>query len=190
MKVSRPNSTLKANTDRPLRREKGLARTGGPKAGSPRRSGFTPVPGYDYSAFCLAVAERDGVDCFVRRNVPLPPELLACDGKLDCHHLLSKSWLKDEFPHGELVDVVIPGDEVVPAVRHVKLGEILSDPRNGIACCRKHHDLLENARITLTAAELPPHVWEFAAELGPRTTARLERDYIDREPVASERGEG
>lgn len=163
-------------------------------------------PGYDYAAFCAAIADRDGPGCFVHRLLAarraavierwrtegfgdvdrcagwIPGGLLRCDGPLDGHHLLSKSWLKREFPHGAIdtepvekgvLYALLPGTH--DAYR--RLPDLLNDPRNGILACRRHHDLIERASVQLRAAELPRCVFEFAAELGDRAVGRLERDF-------------
>jgi hypothetical protein len=160
MRVPQHNSTLHANTEKPLSRSKGLSRSGR-KASTLKRGKVSSNPsGYDYEAFCEGIADRDGADCWVRRNVPMDPELRLCDGKLDGHHVLPKQWLKG--------NVRLPYSEQTPA-------SVLNDSRNGILVCRRHHDLLENARIALDVEALPPCVVEFAQELGERALARLQR---------------
>jgi hypothetical protein len=182
MRVSRPNSTLKVDTEKrlkqgkplerksELRRENVVTSKSRERRSSLKRSGFTPARGYDYAVFCHGIADRDGADCFVRRNVPMDPSLRACDGALDGHHLLAKQWLKREFSPDLWV---LCGD--FHELRTIEV--VLNDSRNGILACRRHHDLIENARVVLSAESLPGCVFEFAAELGDRALARLKRDY-------------
>lgn len=163
------------------------------------------VPGYDYEAFGRGVATLDGTECFVHRVLVarrkrlvdawgggqvetgchrdwIPGGLLDCDGRMDAHHLLAKQWLKREFPNGAwALYPVGDGAWVEPDEEggdwHWPLGAILSDPRLGILACRRHHDLLERALLRIHREELPARTFDFAAELGPRAEARLERDY-------------
>jgi hypothetical protein len=143
--------------------------------------------GYDYLMLLTAVAERDEGKCWVRelllrrRDAQIaawgagqteqgdtkrnwvPKKLLDCDGPWDAHHLgLSKSWLKREFPDG-------CGDRT--------LADLLNDPRNCVLVERRHHDMLEAHLIVVRRGDLPEHVEEFAAELGDKAVARLERDF-------------
>lgn len=170
------------------------------------------VAGYDYEAFGRGVIALDGPGCFAyrllleRRRVlragweaaradgrdvacrdwPTDP-VLRCGGIMDAHHLLPKTWLKSEFPHGVNVHAEFTdrGDGVTDEVHVIRpLAALLNDPRNGIIACRDHHDRIENARIPIYRADLPARVWEFAAELGDRAVARLERDYPERAPAA------
>lgn len=152
----------------PLRQGKPLSRGSGRSGKALKRTAPRRVEGYDYERFCQGIADRDGADCWVRRNVSLPPEALSCDGQLDGHHVLPKQWLKSEFSRLR----VIPTRDVLGAAT---LSDWLNDPRNGILVCRRHHDLLENARIAIDPESLPPCVVEFAAELGERALARLQQ---------------
>lgn len=172
------------------------------------------VPGYDYAAFCAGIAGRDGAECWVRRLLVarreaqieawrsgqcesgdarnwVPSSLLDCDGPLDGHHVgLSKQWLKREFPHG-----VIDTEPVEPGVLYAllpgthdayrRLPELLNDSRNGILACRRHHDLIERHLIVVRRGDLPSSVEEFAAGLGGRAVARLDRDFGQRGEAAA-----
>jgi hypothetical protein len=170
------------------------------------------VPGYSYAEFCQGIAERDGESCWVhkllvaRRTAQIeawasghtergdtrtnwiPVKLLSCDGQLDGHHVgLSKSWLKREFPAGTATLLVSIGprykDDTVSALCERSLADLLNDPRNGVCACRRHHDMLEAHLIVVHRGDLPEHIEEFAAELGPKAVARLERDF-GRVPVS------
>jgi hypothetical protein len=82
-----------------------------------------------------------------------------CDGELDAHHVaVSKQRIKQKFH---------PDDD--------RRGEALMDPRNGVPCCRRHHDLLERRLVVPTRAELPEDAVEFAGEIG--MLGWVERDY-------------
>jgi hypothetical protein len=165
------------------------------------------VPGYSYAEFCRGIAERGDTECWVRGLLVarrqaqidawgagqgevgeaqanwIPNGLLECDGPLDGMHLgLSKSWLKNEFPNGgwALYPVgdgkwVAPNDE--GGDWHWPLHEILNDSRNGVCGCRRHHDLVDRKLIMVRRGDLPGLVEEFAAELGTKAVARLERDF-------------
>ena len=115
------------------------------------------VPGYSYEAFCRGIVERDGPGCFVaallkrrraEHSVDYSPGLLECRGEMDGHHAgIRKNRLKQE----------VPADRLAVA---------LSDPRNGLLVCRRHHDLLERGLVVLRREDLPLCVDEFAAEFG------------------------
>lgn len=135
------------------------------------------VDGYDYEAFCAAVAELHGAACWVRatlaaREVPLPPGLLDCAGQLDGHHLLPKRVLKRERGSGGVrlaattraLYTGTPSREV--EYEAVTIGALLNDGRDGVPACRRHHDLVERALVRIRRAELPRQVEEFAAEIG------------------------
>jgi hypothetical protein len=162
MRVRRPNSTLSANTDKPLRRKKELARTEplnrplSPRVGQPTPDRPRRVE-YDYQAFCRAIARLDGPGCFIHRllvqrehdGADFPLGLLLCEGVIDGHHLIRKNRLKQELsrPFSELVG-----------------GYVFEDARNGILACRRHHDLVERGLVVVKAEELPRRVHAFVAE--------------------------
>lgn len=167
------------------------------------------VPGYDYQAFMAGIAERDGTNCWVHRLLAarraatierwrtegsdcapdrcagwVPGGLLRCDGVLDGHHLgLSKQWLKSW--HATQTRAVGPIDLYGEPVedQDFALANLLNDSRNGVLACRRHHDMLEHAVIVVRRADLPESVEGFAAELGTKAVARLERDYGPRSTV-------
>lgn len=135
----------------------------------------------------------------------VPSGLLRCDGGLDGHHLLPKQWLKDEFPftdeskgEGWVISGTCPCEchridagpihydvALYPSCVHCSLADLLNDPRNGVPCCNRHHNMLERHLIVVRRGDIPAHVEEFAAELGDRAVARLERDYGFRDTETS-----
>lgn len=80
-----------------------------------------------------------------------------CDGPLDAHHLIPKQRIKREFRHDD------------------RLVDLIADPRNGIAVCRRHHDMLEGRKLRMLRVELPAGLEEFAVEVG--MVWCLERDF-------------
>lgn len=148
-----------------------------------------------YAEFCAGIAARDGTGCFVRRVLVarreeqvrvarrdlayLPDGLLKCDGQMDGHHVLKRQHIKREFARAEFPHrVVTPGS----VVSWESLDAMLADPRNGVAACRRHHDLVERALVRLFREELPGCALEFARDAG--LGWRLERDYPLREAAA------
>lgn len=117
-------------------------------------------------------------------------------GILDAHHVLAKSVLKREFPHGAYIyedgsvdrvlaahrRVISPNAEEVNGVRVVALDRIVWDPRNGVPVARWHHDQVEQRRRVIPRAVVPVPVEAFAAELG--LTWLIDRTYGAREAVA------
>jgi hypothetical protein len=152
--------------------------------------------GYDYPALLAAVAERDEGRCFgrellvARRQAQIdawgagqteqgdtkrnwvPKNLLDCRLPWDAHHWLEKSWIKDH-------ERTVAYQGLVP----FDLAAVLNDPRDASLCCRRHHDLIGSRLVVVRRGDLPGHVEEFAAELGPKAVARLERDF-GRVPVS------
>jgi hypothetical protein len=171
------------------------------------------VAGYDYPALLRAVAKRDNEKCFVRELLVarrqakidewsggqadgmdpacradwIPASLLDCREGFDACHVLSKSWLKDTYPHGVWT---ASGEPLDPGRANMVLGpddvralaDLLTDPRNCVLNCRRHHGLMDRKLVVVRRADLPGSVEEFAAELGERAVARLERDFA-RAPV-------
>jgi hypothetical protein len=125
--------------------------------------------------------QADGLDPGARNWVP--GKLLECDGPWDADHLgLSKSWLKSALhtawtkrPPG--LDFWAMGDRVFVVPYEAAVAEVLNDPRDCVLTCRRHHDMRGNGLVVVRRADLPEHVEEFAAELGGRAVARLERDF-------------
>jgi hypothetical protein len=114
-------------------------------------------------------------------------------GVLDAHHLVRKALLKVEFPHGARRalndprgvsewEAVPRGWESVPGWDTMSLDQVLWDPRNGVPAGRWHHERVEQARIRIPRALLPPAAEEFAAELG--LAWRLDHDCGPREMAA------
>lgn len=150
-----------------------------------------------YAEFCAGIAARDGHGCFIRRvlearrdvqlrstrrdRAVLPDGLLACDGQIDGHHVVAKQHIKREHGRAEFpLSVFLPGMREVTVWQ--SLDAMLADSRNGIAACRRHHELVERALVRLFRDELPAHVFEFAREVA--MVPRLERDYPLREVAA------
>lgn len=174
---------------------------------------MTAVAGYSYQRFCQGIAERDGAACYVRELLIarraaiveawgggqgeqpdsvrdwIPRGLLKCDGPLDGHHWLGKSWIKREFPSGgfAMYEVGVGFERHGEDDWRWPLAVILSDHRNGSCICRRHHDLIERKLVVIRRNDLPAHVEDFAAELGDRAVARLDRDYGLRMTETAER---
>jgi hypothetical protein len=154
-----------------------------PAAGPSQRKAISPpVPGYSYTAFGEGVLALDGPGCFVRRLLYARGDVLTpCAGPMEAHHVLSKQWLKRAYPRG-LEQSWLGGPVVVCGT----LGDLLSDPRNGLLVCNRHHNLAFNRRLVEVGHdELPARARLFAVELGERAVFRLERDY----PLAIRRDE-
>lgn len=121
--------------------------------------------GYSYEAFFEAIAHMDGYRCFVHHlllkreeeGADFPLGLLLCEGVMDAHHLLPKQRLKQEFSSNGTLYGGGPD---------VRLGDVLSDPRNGILACRRHHDLVERRLVVVRAADLPQRFSAFCADYG------------------------
>lgn len=87
----------------------------------------------------------------------------------DAHHLISKRQIKSYFQtraHRDIDSREFWEDERDRA---------LADPRNGIPCCRYHHNQLEAHRLSIARSELPESVEEFAKDYG--LEAQLDRLY-------------
>lgn len=159
------------------------------------KRGRRSVPGYDVELFASRIRALHGDGCWIHRlltNRPgdeVPFGWLLCDGPMDPCHLIPKRLLKREFPHGAWLTIAatpsglaaIPlrhdapridyPPEVVanigdPNERLRSLGEMMNDGRNGVPGCRKHHNWMDDGKITLCVAELPAPAVEFACELG------------------------
>lgn len=83
------------------------------------------------------------------------------------HHILGAAHLRT-FVAG----LRLPEDEA-----RRRLRALLSDDRNVLALHFRCHLNVEAHFATVPRARLPADVWEFAAELGPWATIRLERMY-------------
>lgn len=83
-----------------------------------------------------AVTARDGRCVF---------SYYECEGQTDAAHIIPQQKLKAHF-EGE------------------RLAELLDDPRNAVAGCRKHHALFDNGQLNLPAN--PEGFEEFCAETG------------------------
>jgi hypothetical protein len=74
------------------------------------------------------------------------------EGPIEAHHVISQEKLKD-YARGLRLDAD-------------QLAELIWDKRNGIAVCRRHHDLHTRAIVRLPRAAVTPEAREFAHELG------------------------
>ena len=152
----------------------------------------------DYVTWLAAVRGAFRGPCWLCQRLPAQAQRceMASGGIIDGHHIIRKSRLKREFPHGAYVyedgsvdavpaahrRVIAPNATEVNGVRVVPLDAILWDPRNGLVLRRWHHDELEQRRVRILRTSLPRAVEEFAAEFGLLWS--LERDFGARTEAA------
>lgn len=105
-----------------------------------------------------------------------------CSGPMDRAHLMSKSFIKRQFPHGALLGPDnyflpvsrTPGQEVAGYV-FIPTSRLVWDERLWVHACRHHHADWDNCRYTVPRSALPASFIEFAERLG--LTARLDHDF-------------
>jgi hypothetical protein len=98
------------------------------------------------------------------------PPLLATRRRRQAHHVLSQ----------ELIRAYVRGLRLPEAQERRLLRKLLSDTRNRIWLCAGPlgcHQQFEGAMLVIPRSKVPWSAFVFAAELGDRYVARLERDY-------------
>lgn len=105
-----------------------------------------------YMAFASAVAEHRGARCLVTlvladRKPLVSSALLSCRVPYDAAHLIPQRALAEHVPAEKLLTA-------------------LTDVRNGVIACRRHHNMLDGCAIALEPDEWPVDAWEFAADYG------------------------
>jgi hypothetical protein len=125
------------------------------------------------------------MSCFFQGQGP-------CDGRLIRAHLIPRSLLKREFPHGVLLEdgrwrkATRYEDRYDLAHRTWQL--LAADPRSWVPCCGGpqgnggHHGQLDHSRtLRIPRDQLPEAVEQFAAELG--LTWFIDRTYPNQRKV-------
>lgn len=111
-----------------------------------------------------------------------------CNGRLIRAHLIPRSLLKREYRWGVVRDTdgwrPLRRNEDRYDLPHRSFDDLVDDPRSWVPCCggaqgvSGHHGALDVARtLKLPREALPVGLEEFAAELGPRALAYLDREY-------------
>lgn len=111
-----------------------------------------------------------------------------CNGRLVRAHLIPRSYLKREYHWGIVQDTngwrPLQRGEDRYDLPHRSLNDLVNDPRSWVPCCggpqgiSGHHGALDHSRtLKLPREALPAGLEEFAAELGPRALAYLDREY-------------
>lgn len=86
----------------------------------------------------------------------------SCDGPLDPHHIIRRSWLKTNYS-------TLPDDEKWPRVH---------DPSNGVLLCRHHHDRVTTRHRVLWRHEIPEYTERWARDEGIEYRLEIECPFL------------
>jgi hypothetical protein len=103
--------------------------------------------------------------CFLKSFAPAG--MRECDGPVQGHHVIKQQTIKRAMKDSEPTRGFAP-DYVIRAYKQ-RLGDVLSDRRNLLQCCKRHHDMWHSHRrseFSLTRDDLPEGLELFAAEHG------------------------
>jgi hypothetical protein len=100
--------------------------------------------------------------CFFKQFAP--KGLRDCDGRIQNHHAIKQQTIKSLFrkqkPRPQAPDVEL-------RTYKERLRDALSDTRNRLWACKRHHDLHEKSKwIPVPRSEVPDELEDFAEEYG------------------------